>query len=146
MPGGKATRLNPPMTRSENMARIRSRDTSPELRLRRALWSAGARYRVNSKLPGKPDIVFVRAKVAVFVDGCFWHSCPVHGTSPKTNTEYWGPKLERNRRRDRQVNSQLEALGWLPFRLFDHEIGNPADDAAARVRAEIVKRLASRGA
>ncbi len=126
------------------MARIRSHSTSPELRLRRALWSAGARYRLNSKLPGKPDLVFVRAKVAVFVDGCFWHACPIHGTIPKTNTEYWGPKLERNRRRDTQVNSQLEALGWLPLRLFDHEIGDPADDAAACVRAVIVERLAYR--
>lgn len=137
----KAKPKKKPLTRSENMARIRSRDTAPELRLRKALWAAGVRYRLHADLPGKPDIVLPRAKVAVFVDGCFWHSCPVHGTSPKTNTDYWRPKLERNRERDARADTALRELGWLPLRLFDHEIGDPADGAAALVLAAVKVRL-----
>lgn len=141
MPVRKAKPKKPPLTRSEQMARIGSRNTGPELRLRRALWASGARYRLHADLPGKPDIVFMRAKVAVFVDGCFWHGCPIHGTSPKTNRAYWGPKLEENRQRDERVCRELESMGWLPLRLFNHDIGDPANEAAALVRGAVAAQL-----
>lgn len=113
-----------PEVRSRVMARIRLRNTGPELALRRALWAAGFHYRLKTKqaLPGRPDIVFVGAKVAVFVDGCFWHGCPEHGHQPKSRLEYWGPKIERNRRRDAEANAALSAMGWRVLRFWEHQI------------------------
>lgn len=104
----------------------RRRDTKPELALRRLLHAAGYRYRVDYRidLPGgsrvRPDIVFTKRKVAVFVDGCFWHGCPEHGVAPKTNQAYWGPKLERNIERDRRTGEHLEAAGWRVIRIWEH--------------------------
>lgn len=88
------------------------------------------------KLPGKPDIVFTRARLAVFVDGCFWHGCPQHGTNPKSNSEYWTAKLARNRARDAVVTEALEADGWTVIRYWDHDI----KDDIARVVTEIETR------
>ena len=101
---------------SVTMRRNRGRDTAPELAVRRALFAAGHRYRVHrriqlAELSVRPDIVFVRARVAVFIDGCFWHGCPAHGTQPKANAGYWGPKLERNQRRDRRNTAALISAG-----------------------------------
>lgn len=101
--------------RSERMARIRSRDTKPELLLRRALHAAGFRYRLGGAgLPGKPDIVLPRRRTVIFVHGCFWHrhpGCNV-ATTPKSNTSFWIDKFERNTARDRRVIAELEAQGW----------------------------------
>jgi DNA mismatch endonuclease (patch repair protein) len=108
--------------RSLLMARVRRTGTTPEMSLRRALWALGLRYRVHSKLPGSPDIAFSQAKVAVFVDGCFWHRCPVHGSMPKTNREFWKAKLTRNRARDRNVCRKLSELSWLALRVWEHEL------------------------
>jgi len=103
------------ITRSETMRRVRSKDTGPEMLLRRALWSRGLRYRLHtSELPGKPDIVFRRAQVAVFVHGCFWHShkdC-TRARVPSSRQEYWVPKLKRNTERDGRVQAELVAKGW----------------------------------
>lgn len=105
-----------PERRSEIMARIRSGETSPELTVRRHLHHAGFRYRLHVKnLPGNPDIVLPRYKTAVFVHGCFWHGHDCKdGRRPKSNTEYWTRKLDRNQERDVRVQGELRALGWRP--------------------------------
>lgn len=108
--------------RSRLMAQIRSTGTGPERRLRCALWTAGLRYRLRNTLPGKPDVVFPAAKVAVFVDGCFWHGCPLHGRVPHANQAFWLKKFTRNIARDLAADAALTALGWLPLRLWEHEI------------------------
>lgn len=104
-----------PLTRSENMARIRGKDTGPEMAVRRAFWAAGLRYRLYDKsLPGKPDLVFPGHRTVVFVHGCFWHShegCP-NFRLPKSRTDWWAEKLARNKARDAEVRAALEAAGW----------------------------------
>src|SRR5919107_2002682 len=111
----------------------RGRDTSPELAVRRAAHALGLRYRVDARpLPEvnrRADLVFTRARVAVFIDGCFWHACPEHGTSPRTNSDYWGPKIARNVERDEETDRLLRDAGWLPLRIWEHE---PPGDGAAR--------------
>lgn len=103
----------------------RRRDTSPELAIRRLVHAAGFRYRVDFRLAPelrtRADLVFTRSRIAVFIDGCFWHSCPAHGTRPKSNAEYWSPKLARNVQRDRETDAALEALGWQVLRFWEHE-------------------------
>jgi DNA mismatch endonuclease (patch repair protein) len=124
----------------QRMQRQRRRDTRPELELRRALHAAGFRYRVERPvIPGmrrRADVVFGPAKVAVFVDGCFWHMCPDHATFPKANADWWREKLERNRARDRDTDQLLHERGWLPVRVWEHE---DMTEAAVRI-AEIVRR------
>jgi DNA mismatch endonuclease (patch repair protein) len=115
------------------MARVRSRNTDPEIKLRKALWSIGLRYRLASKLPGSPDIVFVRARVAVFVDGCFWHGCPTHYRAPKTNQDFWSRKLERNQNRDARVNTELAALGWHVVRVWEHEVHEKLEEVVSDI-------------
>lgn len=103
----------------------RSRDTTPELTLRRLIHADGLRYRVSARplkdVRRTADLVFRPAKVAVFVDGCFWHCCPQHGTQPATNSDYWQPKLARNVERDRETDRLLAAAGWLSIRVWEHE-------------------------
>lgn len=103
----------------------RSRDTAPEMAVRRALHAMGLRYRVNARpKPGfrrTADIVFRPAKVAVFVDGCFWHGCPEHYRAPESNVEYWWPKIARNVERDGETTAALEATGWLVLRFWEHD-------------------------
>ena len=108
--------------RSYNMSRIRGKNTTPEIALRKALWALGLRYRLHYKLPGKPDIVFVSKKIAIFVDGCFWHGCPAHSTKPKTNSIFWETKLQGNMERDRKNEQLLKKAGWKVFRFWEHEI------------------------
>jgi DNA mismatch endonuclease, patch repair protein len=123
-----------PAQRSHCMSRIRSANTTPELRLRRALWAAGLRYRIRSDLPGKPDLVFPGARIALFVDGCFWHRCPVHSADPKTNAEFWRRKLESNVARDRKVDQVLADMGWRVLRFWEHEVRGELDRVVAAVR------------
>jgi DNA mismatch endonuclease (patch repair protein) len=86
--------------------------------------------------------LFIKAKVAVFVDGCFWHGCPIHGTSPKTNPEFWAAKISRNKERDGQVDEKLEQIGWLPLRVWEHEVRVKTVEATAeRVSQVIAERL-----
>jgi DNA mismatch endonuclease (patch repair protein) len=113
--------------RARNMRAIRRSDTKPEVALRSALHAAGYRFRKDYRLtlPGgvhpRPDIVFTRRKVAVFVDGCFWHACPEHFRPPTRNTDYWGPKIDRNVERDRRYGEALGAAGWIVMRVWEHE-------------------------
>lgn len=115
-----------------------TRDTPAELALRRILHSMGLRYRVDTRadpaLRRRADIVFPRVKVAVFVDGCFWHACPDHGSSPKANAVWWQEKLGTNVARDRDTDRRLRTAGWEVVRVWEHE--DPA--AAAVVVAEVV--------
>lgn len=123
-------------TRSYNMSRIGSRDTKPELRLRKLLWERGLRgYRVHAKLPGKPDLAWSWGKVAVFVDGCFWHGCPScgDGRAPVSNTTYWGGKRLMNQQRDARRTRELEAMGWRVLRLWEHEVLKETVKSAKRV-------------
>jgi DNA mismatch endonuclease (patch repair protein) len=126
------------------MSRIRSADTKPELGLRRALAARGLRYRVKNSLPGRPDIVFTRARIVVFVDGCFWHGCPVHGTKPKSNIDYWHPKIERNQARDKAVTEALASGGWLVLRYWDHEIKGSLDTIADEIARAWGERRSAR--
>ena len=101
------------------------RDTVPELAIRRAAHAIGLRYRVDARplpdLNRRADLVFTRAKVAVFVDGCYWHGCPVHGTVARTNVAYWTSKIQRNRERDQETNTVLAERGWVSLRIWEHE-------------------------
>jgi DNA mismatch endonuclease (patch repair protein) len=122
------------------MARTRRRDTKPELKLRRALFARGLRYRVDAPvLPSirrRPDIVFRRAKVAVFVDGCFWHGCPDHATWPKANENFWREKITTNRVRDRDTDQRLTEAGWLVVRTWEHDDADAAADQLEKIVRE----------
>lgn len=112
------------------MKRMPRSSTGPEVALRKQLHALGLRFRLHRKdLPGRPDIALPAAKIAVFVDGCFWHSCPEHGTMPKNNREWWTEKLAGNRERDSRRDNELLSLGWLPVHVWEHE--SPAEAAAA---------------
>jgi DNA mismatch endonuclease (patch repair protein) len=123
------------------MSRQRSRDTAIEVALRRELHRLGLRYRVHRRpvraVRREADVVFGPAKVAVFVDGCFWHGCPEHGTWPKRNGEFWRAKIEANRVRDANTDLVLAEAGWLAVRVWEHE---PPDAAAARVHDVVLGR------
>ncbi len=125
-----------------SMLSNRSSDTGPELGLRRALHARGLRYRKDHRivLPAqrvRPDVVFTRLKIAVFVDGCFWHVCPEHGSTPKTNVSYWEPKLAANVMRDRAGDEALSEAGWLVVRVWEHE---PSEAAAEKVKRVVLSR------
>jgi DNA mismatch endonuclease (patch repair protein) len=132
-----------PAQRSERMSRIRSRDTSPELALRKALHARGFRFRLDDKrLPGKPDIVLPKYRTAILVHGCFWHrhaDCNI-ATTPKSNTAFWNGKFERNVQRDVRVTAELQALGWRVLVAWECELGSSrrtqetAENLAARIR------------
>lgn len=128
------------MTREQRrncMSRIKSAGTKPELTLRRGLWANGARYRIKSGLVGKPDMVFHRSRLVVFVDGCFWHNCPVHGRTPTSNTTYWSEKLLRNRNRDEFVNKTLQTAGWRVLRIWEHDVRADVGAVVARIMEAI---------
>lgn len=126
------------LTRSQQMARIRGKDTDPERRLRLALWNAGLRYRLHAPTPaGRPDIVFPARKVAVFIDGCFWHGCPKHYVRPRSRVEFWAEKLATNVARDRLQTMELETLGWSVVRVWEHAVFEELEKVVARVRAAV---------
>ncbi|WP_031478429.1 very short patch repair endonuclease [Streptomyces bicolor] len=122
------------------MSRQNSRDTTPEVAVRKILHAAGLRYRVNVPVPGMPrrtiDIVFPKAKVAIFLDGCFWHGCPEHATQPKANAEWWRTKLGKNMTRDQETTEHLRAEGWTVLRYWEHEV---PDRVAEDVKAAILR-------
>ncbi|WP_329055593.1 very short patch repair endonuclease [Streptomyces violaceus] len=128
------------------MSRQASKDTAVELAVRRLLHAAGLRYRVEYPVPGLPrrriDVAFPRAKVAVLIDGCFWHGCPQHATHPKANADWWRTKLDRNMARDRETTEHLLAAGWTVLRFWEH---TPAAEVAAAVRAEVDQERQDRG-
>jgi DNA mismatch endonuclease, patch repair protein len=123
---------------SSRMSRQASRDTAPEVALRKELHRRGLRFRVDHPVPGLPrrrtDIIFTRQRIAVFVDGCFWHSCPLHGTAPISNREWWAAKLRANVRRDRETDAFLLCAGWTVLRFWEHDA---IDVAAASVEREV---------
>ena len=135
--------VHTPEQRHKNMAAIHSSSTKPELKLRRALWSRGFRYRINEKhLPGKPDIVLPKYRTVVFIHGCFWHGhkdCEYY-TVPKTNTDFWTAKITRNQQRDQEVWRQLEAKGWYVIIVWECELKKHRfEDTVNSVAAEIVR-------
>jgi DNA mismatch endonuclease, patch repair protein len=138
----QGTRKGISWARSQAVRRVmqgnRSRDTKPEMAVRRAVHVLGLRYRVCSRpLPlarRTADIVSRKARVAVFVDGCFWHGCPEHYTHPKVNTDYWKDKIARNKARDEETASQLRNAGWTVLRFWSHVI---PDEAAALIVAMV---------
>ncbi|MER6422678.1 very short patch repair endonuclease [Streptomyces sp. NPDC001137] len=130
---------------SARMSRQGSRDTAPEVAVRRLLHAAGLRYRVNVPVPGAPrrtiDIVFGKVKIAIFLDGCFWHGCPQHATHPKANAEWWRAKLDKNMARDRETTDHLRAAGWTVLRFWEHE---SAEDVARQIAVAVASRRALR--
>lgn len=114
-----------PEATARSMRGNRSRDTSLELVVRRALHAAGFRYRVGyspiAGLRSRADIVFTRLRIAIYLDGCFWHGCPQHGTTPRVNADYWVPKLARNQERDTATTNVLTGAGWIVLRIWEHE-------------------------
>lgn len=124
-------------SRSRTMAAIRSRNTGIEMLLRRALWQRGLRYRIHADLPGRPDIVFSRQRVAVFCDGCFWHGCPWCQLDPQQNRDYWIKKISRNKARDRSVTEELEKAGWRVLRFWGCEIRNDLEGVVQRIKLAV---------
>jgi DNA mismatch endonuclease (patch repair protein) len=108
--------------------------------LRKQLWQRGFRYRLHMRLPGRPDICFARVRLAVFVDGCFWHQCPIHYTAPVRNAQFWAEKIASNVRRDKDAQQALERLGWKVLRLWEHEIHSDLEAVIQRVTHEAISR------
>jgi len=123
-----------PKQRRLNMSRIRGKNTTPELILRKLLYSKGVRgYRIHYKLPGKPDIVFIKKRLAIFIDGCFWHKCPIDFKEPKTRTEFWMTKINSNVSRDKVNLALLELEGWTVIRIWEHEIRKNPDNVIEKI-------------
>ncbi|WP_343450833.1 very short patch repair endonuclease [Micromonospora oryzae] len=127
----------PPSAASASMRSNRSRDTGPEVRLRKALHARGHRYRVGMAVTVgsrriRPDLVYTKRRIAVFVDGCFWHRCPKHGRAPSDPTGYWAAKFQRNVERDIAVTQALRSAGWRVLRIWEHV---PLDESVAIVEA-----------
>ena len=124
--------------RRRNMQAIRSRDTKPEKLVRRLVHAQGLRYRVSAKplpeLRRTADMVFRSAKLAVFIDGCYWHGCPEHYVPPRTNSGYWSEKVARNMARDRDTDERLRAAGWTVLRFWEHA---PPGDCAITIAATV---------
>jgi len=120
--------------RSEIMSKIRSSGTKAEIALRCCLWRKGLRFRVKSKLLGTPDVVFPSKKLAIFVDGCFWHKCPKHFRCPKSKIDYWKPKIERNALRDKKISKALRKDGWKVLRFWEHDVNKKLAICVGKIR------------
>lgn len=127
------------------MSRNRPRDTAPELLTRRALWHRGLRYRLKSRLPGKPDIVFPKARVAVFIDGCFWHGCTLHKSIPQHNREFWEKKIKANADRDLRVTRELTSKGWIVKRYWEHQVKKDLDCVVQEIYTLVRARARQNG-
>lgn len=132
-----------PEVRSWVMSRIRKADTRPELQLRKLLWAAGLRgYRIRPRLPGTPDVTFGKARLAIFVDGCFWHACSRCAIpAPRSNVSYWLPKIARTLRRDRRVRRQLRSLGWATITIREHQLLSSPEGCLRRIQQRLQKLL-----
>jgi DNA mismatch endonuclease (patch repair protein) len=127
-----------PAQRKLNMSRIRGKDTGPEIKLRQLLWSNGVRgYRLHYNLPGKPDIVFTKKKIAIFIDGCFWHKCPVCFQEPETRKEFWMKKIQSNVDRDMKNTELLQNDGWTVLRFWEHEIRKTPDEVLRKIQTTL---------
>lgn len=126
---------------SYRMSRTRGRDTAPEIAVRKLIHAMGLRYRVNTApIPGfrrSADIVFCKERVAVMIDGCFWHGCPLHYRPATIRSDFWSKKCEDNQRRDRETNARLRAAGWLVLRYWEHEIPSAVADS---IKSAILQR------
>lgn len=127
--------------RSFNMSRIKGKNTKTELLLRKRLSSSGIRgYRIHSKLLGKPDIVFTKYKLVIFIDGCFWHKCPKCFIKPEKNKRFWMQKINGNVKRDKEVNKLLRKEGWTVIRIWEHLLRKNPDNCYKRVFKELKKK------
>ena len=135
-----------PEQRSEVMRRVKGRDTGPEIAVRRLLWAAGYRYRLQRQdLPGRPDLVLAGRRAAVFVHGCFWHGqdCARGARAPKAHAEYWSAKIARNRARDARVAEALAETGWKPLIVWECELRTPGP-LLQRLQAELGQATSAR--
>ena len=134
-----------PASTSARMSTQRRTGTEPEMLLRRQLHAMGLRYRVNMPLPELPrrraDVTFAKAKLAVFVDGCFWHRCPEHATNPVARGAWWEQKLKGNVARDRETDEHLRRLGWTVMRFWEHEDMTQAAHVIAKTLPELRKHV-----
>lgn len=135
-----------PEQRRKNMQHIRSKDTSIEITLRKALWHEGIRYRKNYKaLPGKPDIAITKYRIAVFCDSSFWHGRDFEKKKPvATNHQYWDAKIRRNMERDNEVNQQLRAAGWTVLRFWDIDINKSLDECINTIIEAVLESKVSK--
>jgi len=123
-----------PSQRKHNMSLIRGKNTKPEIKLRKLLWSQGIRgYRIHYNLTGKPDIVFTKKKIVIFIDGCFWHKCPICFQEPETRKEFWMKKIGTNVERDLKNTRQLQEEGWTVLRFWEHEIRKTPDSIVEKI-------------
>jgi DNA mismatch endonuclease (patch repair protein) len=124
-----------PEQRKFNMSRIKGKNTGPEVKLRKLLYSSGIRgYRLHYNLPGKPDLTFIGKKTVIFIDGCFWHKCPECFQEPATRRDFWMKKILSNVERDKKVDKQLKSDGWKVIRIWEHEIRKDPESVAAGIR------------
>ena len=129
-----------PEVRTRTMRAVKSNDSKMEIKFRSALWRCGLRFYKNVKsLPGKPDIVFPKKKVVIFLDSCFWHGCPQHLRMPKSNLDYWQPKIERNKKRDGEINSYYSENNWRILRIWEHELKTNFDNKVSEVALTVRK-------
>ncbi len=146
MSKSKTKKAEVPLTRSEIMQRVKQKDTAGELSLRSALHESGLRYRLHRRIEGvMVDVVFVSAKIAIFVDGCFWHGCPIHTTLPKSNQTYWLPKLAENKERDLRQTVRLRAAGWCVIRLWEHECLPTTPKTIRRIQNAVSRHPRNKG-
>lgn len=135
--------------RKKCMSHIKRRDTKIEVVFRKAIWNRGVRgYRIDVNLPGKPDIFFPKYKIAVFIDGCFWHKCPLCYSEPKSNKEYWIPKIDKNVERDRRNEKELKDMGIQVFRFWEHDISKNLEGTIEKfvqsfteIKADYLKKI-----
>ncbi len=126
--------------RSYNMSRIRSKNTKPEVLLRKRLYNGRLTgYRLHYKLPGRPDVAYTSKKVAIFVDGCFWHRCPKCFVKPVTNVLFWKKKINANVRRDHKTDRILASMGWRTLRIREHEINHNLKNCYEKVKRSLKK-------
>jgi DNA mismatch endonuclease (patch repair protein) len=127
----------------KSMVGNKSRDTKPELMVRRILHASGLRYKVHARpikdWNRRADMVFPRAKIAIFINGCFWHGCPKHFSAPKTNSEYWASKIMRNVERDSETALRLKSEGWLVIAIWEHEnLGKKSEQVVRRIQKRLI--------
>ncbi len=127
-----------PKQRRITMQAVKSKDSKMEMKFRSALWKVGLRFFKNANnLIGKPDIIFPRKKIVVFLDSCFWHGCPKHLRLPSSNQQYWETKINRNRNRDNSVNENYLNLGWMVLRFWEHELKENFQSCVEKVKIEV---------
>ncbi len=140
----KGQRKSTPMNRSQIMGQIRAWDTAPELAVRSYLWAHNVRYKLRQLIGHtRPDLAWKNKMVAVFIDGCFWHGCPVHCRRPATRQDYWNPKIDGNMRHDIETTALLRSRGWKVLRFWEHEVKGNIDNVGFQILAALSKSTAT---